>query len=162
MNDQRTGGKIPHIALDFGFTYLRIHAASFALDVIWHLQMEVRSFNRMYRHLFHDDVIEWRHFPRYWPFVPGKFPTQRPVTRSFGDFFDLRLNKRLRKQSWGWWFETPSRPLWRHRNAVSGSEQRNYILKQRFHMESEEAAIILSSSKLLILTRKHHLLLKVL
>ena len=27
------------------------------------------------------------------------------------------LNKRLSKQSWGWWFETPSRPLWRHCNA---------------------------------------------
>ena len=24
------------------------------------------------------------------------------------------LNKRLRKQSWGWWFTTPSCPLWRH------------------------------------------------
>ena len=31
--------------------------------------------------------------------VPGEFPTQRPVTRSFGVFFDLRLNKRLSKQS---------------------------------------------------------------
>ena len=31
--------------------------------------------------------------------VPGEFPAQRPVTRSFGVFFDLRLNKRLRKQS---------------------------------------------------------------
>ena len=29
-------------------------------------------------------------------------------------FFYLRLNKRLSKQSWGWWFETPSHPLWRH------------------------------------------------
>ena len=29
---------------------------------------------------------------------------QRPVTRSFAVFFDLRLNKRLSKQSWGWWF----------------------------------------------------------
>ena len=28
--------------------------------------------------------------------------------------FDLRLNKHMSKQSWGWWFETPSRPLWRH------------------------------------------------
>ena len=28
--------------------------------------------------------------------VPGEFPTQRPVTRSFDVFFDLRLNKRLR------------------------------------------------------------------
>ena len=27
--------------------------------------------------------------------VPGEFPAQRPVTRSFGVFFDLRLNKRL-------------------------------------------------------------------
>ena len=50
--------------------------------------------------------------------VPGEFPTQRPVTRSFDVFFDLRLNKWLRKQWWGWWFETLSRPLWRHRNAV--------------------------------------------
>ena len=33
-----------------------------------------------------------------------------------GVFFDLRLNGRLSKQSWGWWFETPTRPLWRHRN----------------------------------------------
>ena len=49
--------------------------------------------------------------------VPGEFPAQRPVTRSFYVFFDLRLNKRLRKQSWGWWFETLSRPLWRHRNV---------------------------------------------
>ena len=50
--------------------------------------------------------------------VPGEFPTQRPVTRSFGVFFDLRLNKRLSKQSWGWWFETLSRPLWRQCNAT--------------------------------------------
>ena len=48
--------------------------------------------------------------------VNGEFPSQRPVTRSFGVFFDLRLNKRLSKQSWGLWFETPSRPLWRHCN----------------------------------------------
>ena len=48
--------------------------------------------------------------------VPGEFPTQRPVTRSFDVFFDLRLNKRLNKQSWGWWLETLSRPLWRHCN----------------------------------------------
>ena len=33
---------------------------------------------------------------------PGEFPTQRPVTRGFDVFFDLRLNKRLSKQSWGW------------------------------------------------------------
>ena len=47
---------------------------------------------------------------------PGEFPTQRPVTRSFDVLFDLRLNKRLSKQPWGWWFETPSWSLWRQRN----------------------------------------------
>ena len=50
--------------------------------------------------------------------VPGEFPSQRPVTRSFDVFFHLRLNKRLSKQSWGWWFETPSRSLWRHCNDI--------------------------------------------
>ena len=49
--------------------------------------------------------------------VPGEFPAQRPVTRSFDVFFDLRLNKWLSKQSWGWWFETLSLPLWCHRNV---------------------------------------------
>ena len=51
--------------------------------------------------------------------VPGEFPAQRPVTRCFDVLFDLRLNKRLSKHSWGWWFETLSRPLWRHCNVVS-------------------------------------------
>ena len=49
--------------------------------------------------------------------VTGEFPAQRPVTSSFDAFFDLCLNKRLNKQSWGWWFETPSCSLWRHCNA---------------------------------------------
>ena len=49
--------------------------------------------------------------------VTGEFPSQKPVTLSFDVFFDLHLNKRLSKQSWGWWFETPSRSLWRHCNA---------------------------------------------
>ena len=47
---------------------------------------------------------------------PGEFPAKRPVTRSFDVFFDLRLNERLSKQPWGWWFETPPWSLWRHRN----------------------------------------------
>ena len=33
--------------------------------------------------------------------VSGYFPAQRPVPRSFDVFFDLHLNKRLSKQSWG-------------------------------------------------------------
>ena len=50
---------------------------------------------------------------------PGEFPTQRPVTRSFDVFFDLRLNKWLRQPSRGWWFETQSWSLWRHCNDAS-------------------------------------------
>ena len=50
---------------------------------------------------------------------PGEFPTQRPVTRSFDVFFELRLNKRLSKQPWCWWFETPLWSLWRQCNVYT-------------------------------------------
>ena len=49
--------------------------------------------------------------------VTGAFPSQRPVTRSFDVFFDLRLNKQFSKQSWRRWFETQSCSLWRHCNT---------------------------------------------
>ena len=69
------------------------------------------------QHFLRDDVIKWKHFPRYWSFVrrilQSWFPSKRPVTRSFDVFFDRRLNKRLSKQSRCRWFETPSRSLWR-------------------------------------------------
>ena len=52
--------------------------------------------------------------------APGEFSAQRPVTRSFDVFFDLHPNKRLSIQWWGWWFETPPCPLWRHRNGWCG------------------------------------------
>ena len=50
---------------------------------------------------------------------PGEFPTQRPVMWGFDVFFDLRLNKRLSKQPWSWWFETPSWSLWRQCNYTT-------------------------------------------
>ena len=53
--------------------------------------------------------------------VPGDFPARRPVMQSFDAFFDLRLNKRLSKHSWGCWYETLSRPLWRHCNERVGN-----------------------------------------
>ena len=54
--------------------------------------------------------------------VTVEFPAQRPVTRGFDVFYDLRPNERLSKQSWVWWFETPSRPLWRHSYALQRNE----------------------------------------
>ena len=58
--------------------------------------------------------VKWINSP-----VTSEFPAQRPVTRSFDVFFDLPLNKRLSKQWWGWWFETPSHTLWHHCNSKS-------------------------------------------
>ena len=62
----------------------------------------------------------------------GEFTGHRwtPCTRASDEefwcvLFALRLNKRLNKQSWGWWFETPSCPLWRHCNARG----RTYMLQ---------------------------------
>ena len=65
--------------------------------------------------------------------VTGEFPSQRPVTRSFDVFSDLRPNKRFSKQSWGWWFETPLRSLWRHCNVLGiwlkwSNQQSNTLL----------------------------------
>ena len=71
----------------------------------------------------HDDVIKRKYFLRNCPFVgrihrsPVNSPQKASDTELWFFFFDLRLNKRLSKQSWGWWFETLPRPLWRHNNA---------------------------------------------
>ena len=68
-----------------------------------------------------DDVIKGKRFPRHWPFVRriGEFPLQKATTRSFDVFFDLRLNRRVNKQSCGQWFDTPLRSLWRQCNDSS-------------------------------------------
>ena len=64
---------------------------------------------------------------------PGEFPAQWPGTRSFDVFFDLRLNKRLSKQPWGWWFETPPWSLWRHCNGYEHQlNLRGHWYVQRF------------------------------
>ena len=48
--------------------------------------------------------------------VTGELPSQRPMTRNFHIFFDLRRNKLLSEQLWRRWFETPLRSFWRHCN----------------------------------------------
>ena len=88
--------------------------------------------------------------------VTGEFPSQRRVSRSFDVFFHLRLNKRLSKQLWGWWFETPSRPLWRHCNVswvATGMYVKNptYILQ---NMDTFSKAILKFMSKMALC--QHH------
>ena len=89
----------------------------------------------------HDDVIKEKHFPRYWPFVRGipqkmghcrfcqgtpteilKYADHRP--RPWWRWLPLQPPcgslqcKRFSKQSWRWWFDTPSCPSWRRCNAT--------------------------------------------
>ena len=82
--------------------------------------------------------------------VTGEFPAQRPVTRSFDVFFDLRPNKRLSKQWWGWWFETPSCPLWRHCNVYEepGSHMIGHALgesSETISDDNEKLGVVLGS-----------------
>ena len=51
----------------------------------------------------------------------GKFTGPRWISRTKASDAELWcflwFNKRLSKQPWGWWFETPAWSLWRHRNV---------------------------------------------
>ena len=60
--------------------------------------------------------------------VTGEFPSQSPVTRSFDVFFNLHLDKQFSKHPLRQWFETPSRSLWRHRNANTGADLSCYMV----------------------------------
>ena len=49
-------------------------------------------------------------------------------------FFDLRLDKGLSKKWRRRWFETPSRPLWRHRNVEFESWSMFYLYTTSCHI----------------------------
>ena len=56
-----------------------------------------------------------------WEFTGHRWiPRTKASDAELWCILDLRSNKRLSKQWCGWWFETPSRPLWRHCNVISG------------------------------------------
>ena len=74
--------------------------------------------------IVHDDVIKWKYFPRYWPFVwwirrsPVNSPHNGQWCRALMfSSICAWIYKRLSRQSWGWWFQTPSRSLWRNFNG---------------------------------------------
>ena len=95
---------------------------------------------------YHGDVIKWKHFPRYWPFVQGFtshrwFPQTKAEILSFDVFFELHLNKRLSKQWWRWWFDTPSCPLWCHCNVM-----RQIIMSLSLHLLVSELYVYQSES----------------
>ena len=76
--------------------------------------------------------------------VTGEFTAQRLVTWTFGVFFDLRLNKQSSKQWWGWWVETPSRPLWRQCNDINLPIRSQYKEKCYLYNENLYTAIAIS------------------
>ena len=98
-------------------------------------QMEDFSYMKYHRYLW------WRHQMGTFsallvlcegnPPITGGFPSQRPVARSFDIFFDLRLNKRLSKQSRHRCFETPSPSSWRHCNAKGHQKTHSPSLKYK-------------------------------
>ena len=68
----------------------------------------------------HDDIIKWKHFPHYWPFVMNS-PVNSPHKGQWREALMFSLicawtnglvNNRKR-----WWFEMPSCSLWRHCNG---------------------------------------------
>ena len=87
---------------------------------------------------FHDDVIKWKHFPRSWPFVRGihrssvNSPHKGQWRGALLCSLICALNKQLSKQSWGWWFETQSRSLWRH--CYERCSLFSSTLGERFHV----------------------------
>ena len=79
----------------------------------------------------HDDIIKWKHFPRYWLFVQGihRLPANYTQKGQWGRalMFTLICVWTLSKQSWRRWFKTPSRSLWRHCNGGEALPVIDYI-----------------------------------
>ena len=83
----------------------------------WKIPSETKCIN-------HDDVIKWKKIPFYWPFArkihrsPVDFPhkSQRRGELTFS--LSFAWTKQLSTQSWGGWFETPVRSLWRHCTVI--------------------------------------------
>ena len=74
-------------------------------------------------HCFHDDVIKWKHFTRYWPFVRGihRSPVNYPHKGQWRWALMLSLicawiNGWVNKREAGD-LRRPSCPLWRHCNG---------------------------------------------
>ena len=99
-------------------THYQSHDVVFGISVIiWHLVFGLKS-QRSHMYAWNGNIFRVTGLLCGEFTGPGEFPTQRPVTRSFDVYFDLRLNKWLSKQPQGWWLETPSWSLWHHCNGA--------------------------------------------
>ena len=83
--------------------------------------------------LSHDDVIKWKHFPRYWPCVRDiqwwpVVPLAKASDAEFWCFLDVRLNRLLIKQSTCWSFEMALDSLWRHCIGRTGEKSLHWAM----------------------------------
>ena len=84
---------------------------------------------------YHDDVIKWKHFPRYWPFVrrihrsPVNSPHKGQSRGALMLSLICALNKQLSKQAWGWWLKSPAGPFWPHCNVTTNKKWLKYYHK---------------------------------
>ena len=91
---------------------------SYIVLVRWRTPFDITFQCRVFVSI-HDDVIKWKHFPHYWAFVRGIH--RSPVNSLHkgqwrGALVFSLICAWMSKQSWGWWFETPSRSLRRQCN----------------------------------------------
>ena len=97
--------ELVNVRFDFVRCFAQIYVCEINWFSLWNIVAEI-----------HDVVIKSKHFPRYWSSLWGihrslvTSPHKGQWRGAFYIFFDLRVNKPLSKQSWGWWFETPARP----------------------------------------------------
>ena len=83
--------------------------------------------------------------------VTGGFRSQRPVTRTFVVFFDLRLDKWLSKQSRLRWFQTRLRSLWCHYDVMTRDQQQaQSILDEVKHVSFTVSSIPLSVPEIIV------------
>ena len=104
----------PEPMLIFTKSVVSIHMRAILQGLLMNL---CRVFNSVdFTRICHDDVIKGGNFPRYWPFVRGihRSPVNSPHKGQSRGALMFSLicawKKRLSKQWWGWWFETPSHP----------------------------------------------------
>ena len=88
------------------------------LDIWWHQAITRTEPILTYHHWGPVTINAWwchqmETFPALLALCVGNSPHKGQWRTTLMFFFDLHLNKWLSKQPWGWWFETPSRSLWR-------------------------------------------------
>ena len=91
------------------------------------IDISLVMFSGIHLKAVHDDVIKWKHFPHYWPFVrvihqsPVNYPHKSQWCRALMFSLICTLSQQLSKQWRRCWFETLPRSLWRHCNLHSES-----------------------------------------